>query len=332
MESLSSMTGNLLNRREQAAQAVCTGGAHAATMQTLREIQTSIVRKAVLRYRALLEQLLPVGTLRRWGYRRLVTAAAGLFMGAKGREGSHAVPVQRGHHETDPVLGTEEKDLTIICASYRRYREIHVLVNSLLCQTSDNWKLLVIHDGYDETMEGALRPYCQQHPRIEFVFAEKRYNDYGHSLREIGLARAQTEFVMFTNDDNYYAPKFLEYMFEAIKHHNLDLVLCNMIHSHRNPGRYRRDDYHLFDSYPRMRYIDIGNFIVRRSIAQEVKFSDKSFSADGVFIERIMSSYNVVNLIPGWRWKLSLLRQQRWAPNRKTIRIGKVDRVLFVHN
>lgn len=224
-----------------------------------------------------------------------------------------------------------DHEVTIVCVSYRRYGEIHVLINSLLCQTLRNWKLILIHDGPDPRMEAEVNPYAERHENIRFLCTSRRYNDYGYSLRQMGLEMAQTEFVMFTNDDNYYAPKFLEYMFEAIGAHDLDLVLCNMIHSHRNPGLYRQDDYHLFESFPELNYVDIGNFIVRTDLALSVGFADKSFAADGVFIDRLLEQHNVVSLVPSWR-RNRLYRLRRKDPAKRTLRVGKVQRALYVHN
>lgn len=201
----------------------------------------------------------------------------------------------------------------------------------MLCQTHSNWKLILIHDGPDQRMEREVAPYTQRHDNIQFLCTSTRYNDYGHSLRQIGLEMADTEFVMFTNDDNYYAPKFLQYMFEAINAANLDLVVCNMIHSHRNPGKYRQDDYHLFESFPQLYYVDIGNFIVRTDRALAVGFADKSYAADGVFIERLLEQHNVVSLIPSWRRSLPY-RLRRKDPAKKSLRVGKVQRALYVHN
>lgn len=229
-------------------------------------------------------------------------------------------------------MTSANKEITVICVSYKRYRHIHVLINAFLCQTLDNWKLLIIHDGHDEKMEQLVGAYQKQHDNIQYMQTDQRYNDYGHSLREIGLHRADTEFLMFTNDDNYYAPKFLEYMFEAIRRDQLDLVLCNMIHSHKNPGKYKQDDYHLFDSYPKRKYMDMGNFIVRRELAQEVGFADKSYTADGVFIDKLIERYNVVNLIGHWKWRLYLWLTQKKKAGARTLRVGKIDRVLLVHN
>jgi GT2 family glycosyltransferase len=223
-------------------------------------------------------------------------------------------------------------ELTVICVSYQRYQSIHVLLNSFLCQTLQNWKLVVIHDGPDAKMENLVGEYSHRHPQIQYRQTPQRYNDYGHSLREIGLRDADTEFVMFTNDDNYYAPKFLQYLFEAIKRDDLDFVLCNMIHSHKRPGKTKQDDYHLFQSFPKCKYIDIGNFIVRTRHAQTVGFPDKGYAADGEFVDRLINHFRVENRIRHWKWRLYLWLTQRRKPNAPRLRVGKVERVLFVHN
>jgi hypothetical protein len=217
-------------------------------------------------------------------------------------------------------------ELTIVAASYQNYRSVHVLIHSLLCQTLQNWLLLLVHDGPDPRMRAEVARYVESNPRIDMLETPARHNDFGHSPRAYGLERASSEFVMFTNDDNYYVPKFTEYMFQRIRRENLDLVLCNMIHSHRNPGRIRRDDYHVFDSVPKKWRVDIGNFIIRRSMALEVGFDSRAYDADGVFIEKVISSYNVESRIPGWTC------ERPHVPARKTIRIGKEERVLYVHN
>lgn len=201
-----------------------------------------------------------------------------------------------------------DKEITIICVAYKRYKSIHVLVNSFLCQTLENWKLLVIHDGPDGKMERIMGRYVEENDNIEFMCTDTRYNDYGHTLRDIGIQKADTEFLLLTNDDNYYAPVFLEYMFKSIRENNLDFILCDMIHSHNNPGVYIQPPYELFKSFPKINYIDVGNFIIRTSIAKDVGFKDRSHGADGVFVEEIRKRYG------------------------NNIRIGKINSVLFVHN
>jgi hypothetical protein len=205
-----------------------------------------------------------------------------------------------------------KKDLTIVCVAYKRYAQIPVLIHSFLCQSLQNWKLHIIHDGYDQEMDAVLRPYCDRHREITYEFTETRYNDFGHTLREIGIQKADTEYILITNDDNYYVPEFLKLMFNEISMHNLDMVLCDMVHSKINvtDGQmyYLKDQYHYFRTYPKKFMIDIGCFIVRTELAKKAGFRDKSFTGDGTFVEDIISISD------------------------KPIRVGKLEKILFVHN
>jgi len=200
------------------------------------------------------------------------------------------------------------KEITIVCVSYQRYKNIPVLIHCFLAQTLQNFKLLVLHDGYDATMDGILGRFKQEYPDIfDYKFSDVRYNDYGHSLREKGIGMLDTEYVLLTNDDNYYCPKFLEYMFGAIHAHKADIVMCDMIHSHNQPGGRPQLPYNLFVTMPKGGSMDIGCFIARSELAKKVGFRDKTHDGDATYFQ------DIVQATPG-------------------IRIAKIDHVLFVHN
>lgn len=205
-----------------------------------------------------------------------------------------------------------KKDITIVCVSYKRYTKIPVFIHSILCQSLQNWKLHIIHDGYDQEMDDLLRPYHEEHPEISYEFTPSRHNDYGHSLREIGIQKADTEYLLITNDDNYYVPEFLKLMFQEISKEQLDMVLCDMVHSHlkvmEGGMSYDADQYGFFRTFPKKYMVDIGCFIVRTKLAKRVGFRDKSFIGDGTFVEDIIAAVG------------------------DSIKIGKLNKILFVHN
>ena len=197
--------------------------------------------------------------------------------------------------------------LSIVCVSYKRYKEINVLIHCFLSQTIQNFNLHILHDGPDPVMEKILKEYADKYPEITYEFTEKRFNDWGHSLRSIGLQKAIGDYVLITNDDNYYSPKFIEIMFEPIQKNNADIVVCDMVHGHANPGSTKQLANCFFETGFSRGYIDIGCFIARTSLAKQAGFNDRSFSADGAYFEDIL--------------KL-----------RKDLSISKIKRVLFVHN
>lgn len=199
-------------------------------------------------------------------------------------------------------------ELTIVCVAYKRYQNIPVLIHCLLAQTVQNFKLLILHDGYDQEMDELLSQYKSRHPQLlDYAFTQVRHNDYGHTLRELGIQMTQTPFLLLTNDDNYYCPVFVEKMFQALSAHQADLVLCDMIHSHNNPGGHAQPPYSLLKTAPQPGLIDIGCFIVKTELAKGVGFVDKGHDGDATFF-------------------MDLLRTN------PAIRIAKVNQVLFVHN
>lgn len=198
--------------------------------------------------------------------------------------------------------------ITIICVSYKRYKNIPILIHSFLAQTRQDFNLLIIHDGYDEVMAGLLKDFKETNPdRIDYKFTEKRYNDYGHSLRDLGIQMAIGRYILITNDDNYYCPVFLDYMLNAIQENEADIVMCDMIHSHNNPGSRPQPPYKFFETKPARGSVDIGCFITKSELAKKVGFKDKSHDGDATYFEDII----------------------RIAGNPKIV---KLDRVLFVHN
>lgn len=202
------------------------------------------------------------------------------------------------------------KELTVICVAYKRYRNIPVLIHAFLAQTVQNFRLLIIHDGADAEMEKLLTPYRDANPGIvDFMFTAQRYNDYGHSLRDIGLKHVDTEYVLQTNDDNYYCPKFLEYMFAPVRQMTPgpDIVMCDMIHSHNKPGGRKQAPYNFFETRPQRLSIDMGCFMARSALAKQTGFRDKSHDGDATYFEDIVRAAG-------------------------TPKVVKVPHVLFMHN
>ena len=183
------------------------------------------------------------------------------------------------------------KELTVVCVSYRRYRNIPVLIHAFLAQTLQNFKLLVIHDGPDAEMDALLAPFRRSDPDVvDYRFTETRFKDYGHSLRDMGIRLADTEYLLLTNDDNYYVPTFLEYMFAPVHGatRRPDIVYCDMIHSHNNPGITRQPPYRPFETKPERYCIDIGCFIARTELAKQVGFRDKRSAGDATYFEDLL--------------------------------------------
>lgn len=181
--------------------------------------------------------------------------------------------------------------LSIVAVSYERLGELKVFVQSVINQTRNNWKLHVLHDGYNADFCNIMEEYKRDNPKqISYECTKTHFNDYGHSLREIGLEKATGEYILITNADNYYSPKGLEFINKAIVNNTSkpDIVMFDMVHSHANPGLRKAPRYSFFKVIYKRNFIDMGAAVVETSLAKRSGFADKSYSADATFFENIL--------------------------------------------
>jgi len=165
------------------------------------------------------------------------------------------------------------------------------MLASLVTQTSPNWIATVIVDD----IESARGVYGSDKIRLQFT--GRRYNDWGHTPREIGKQASTADYIIMTGDDNYYVPTFVEEL-EKATIENPGIIYWDMIHNHYN--------YSYFKCSLFLGHIDIGAFATRRDIAQQIKLGT-SYAADGHFIGEFNERF----------------------PNEKKV---KIEKVLFVHN
>jgi hypothetical protein len=193
--------------------------------------------------------------------------------------------------------------IQIICVAYERYIPLEILVKSFQVQTSVLWKLHVVYDGpAPQRIINIMEPLMQD-DRVKFYQSPERYQKYGHPNRRTMLQTLKCDdkdFILLTNDDNYYTPRFVEFMLKEVKW-NTGIVYCDTVHSHM--------EYALHRSELKENMIDIGAFIVRADIAKRTGFKHDHFSADGVYAEECVQTCN-----------------------QKRLKVVKINKPLFVHN
>lgn len=105
-------------------------------------------------------------------------------------------------------------------------------------------------------------------------------NDWGQQKRADGLALAKSDWLGFFNVDDEYHPQYLEKMLAETE--DKDIVACNFQSHLCGPG--------VVSTIPIVGHITSGNFIVRRSLAQKVGYNDRTYQADGRFIEELIKN------------------------------------------
>jgi hypothetical protein len=172
-----------------------------------------------------------------------------------------------------------ENTIHVICTAYKRIQTLQVLINCMLLQTLDNWKLYIVHDGpASDEMTKMVEPYLSD--KTSFECTPQVNGSWGHPNRGLMLDKLKAnddDYVLITNDDNYYVQKFIEFMlFQTAS--NVGIVYCDTLHSYLQ--------YAAHKSTIRKNGIDMGAFVVSYPIAKEVGFKSTVFEADGIYAER----------------------------------------------
>jgi glycosyltransferase involved in cell wall biosynthesis len=202
--------------------------------------------------------------------------------------------------------------LTIVVVTYRQLEALKCLLASLNCQTLRNFDVLVIHDGrHDATRHLVERSAADYDFPCQYLETDERFDDYGHSLRKAGIRSATGEFLLITNGDNYYSPRFVEFVFEAIDLHHLDIAMWDIVHSHSKPGLSPLPSYSPFSISPVRYCVDIGAFLVRTSMAKKAGFRARTLDADATYFEDLVRAGTATGV---------------------RVAIGKIEKTLMVHN
>lgn len=184
--------------------------------------------------------------------------------------------------------------LKVICVAYERPIQLTSLIGCFIVQTNPNWELYIIYDG--PVPDSIIKAKgVHQDKRVFFTNSPTRNEKWGHPNRRDALDSLPGEdcdYVLITNDDNYYVPTFVEQMLRN-SNDGIGMAYCDTIHSYQ---------YHnLVQSFPVECGIDMGAFIVRYNIAKGTRFKYDHFSADGAYCEecrKVCSAqgYNIIQV------------------------------------
>jgi len=164
--------------------------------------------------------------------------------------------------------------IRIICVAYHRAIPLRILIDSFLVQTDSRWELNIIHDGKaPQDVKDVIALYND--PRIIYTKTKKVNGLWGHPNRSAMLQSIKAspkDFILMTNDDNYYVPIFVQ-TFLGQETPRIGLIFCNTVHSYMG--------YNVLQTRVAENYIDMGSFVVRADVAKKVGFNHKHLSADG---------------------------------------------------
>ena len=131
--------------------------------------------------------------------------------------------------ERGNVLDCNKIKLTVIIPVYNTSPFLKKCLDSVLEATKrvkENIEVLIINDGSTDDSGYIISEYCEKYPLIL-----KRFDKENGGLSDVknyGLKRAQGEFVIFLDSDDYIEPEMYYEMLEAAEKESADVVVCDI--------------------------------------------------------------------------------------------------------
>lgn len=118
---------------------------------------------------------------------------------------------------------------SIIIPVYNAEATLRRCIDSLVSQQLFDYELLLINDGSSDGSDAICREYAVACPQIRYFQKE---NGGVSTARNLGLAQAHGEYVLFVDSDDYVSENYFTVISDALAHRESDML----IFAYRNFG------------------------------------------------------------------------------------------------
>ncbi len=204
--------------------------------------------------------------------------------------------------------------VSIIMATYNRAHLIQESLDSILCQSHENWECLIIDDGSKDNTEERLRSYLQRDSRFHYYKRTENYKKGLPGCRNQGLDLSKGETIIFFDDDDIVHPDNLKICTELLS--DKDLYFCRY---DKEPfgGEWKPETLKL-DSGFKSKFVDVNDL-------ENVVIGNLPFASCTVLWKK--------ECFKDFRFKEELLYAEEWECYSRILSTGikgvSIDKVLY---
>lgn len=136
-------------------------------------------------------------------------------------------------------------EITILLATYNRAHLIGQTLESIVAQTYQNWRCIIVDDHSDDNTVDVIKSYVKKDSRFEYYLKSGAYKKGLSGTRNYGLDIAfqkKAGYIQFFDDDDIMHPQKLEMQIEPfLMDSSIDLTIC----CYRKFGKISTIEYNL---------------------------------------------------------------------------------------
>lgn len=138
--------------------------------------------------------------------------------------------------------------ISIIVPIYNTEKYLHQCLDSILNQTYTNFEVLLVNDGSTDSSRMICQEYVERDSRFRYI---EKANGVLTDARNVGITRAQGEFLSFVDSDDWIEPTYVEDLYQAVLLNDAEVVVSNYQEFHQERNVYL---IHLYEDYYETHY------------------------------------------------------------------------------
>ena len=196
-------------------------------------------------------------------------------------------------------------NVSVIIPVYNSEKFLEDTILSVVNQTIgfENIELLLVDDSSTDSSREIINKFSKQYDNIKSIFLDENHGCPGPA-RNIGIAKATSEYIMFLDNDDQYEKHLCEKLYETIKKTNSDIVDCRFnqidnISSKSSPKLYDEEIKIITENIGYYENIYIWTKIYKKSIIMNnnIQFISQGVNEDALFCtEYFMNAKKLVSL------------------------------------
>ncbi len=170
--------------------------------------------------------------------------------------------------------------VSVIIPTYNRAQKVVRAISSVLCQTFNDYEIIVIDDGSTDSTKTAMAQFDEC---ITYIVHSSNLGV--SAARNTGIRRSSAPFIAFLDSDDYWLPKKLAAHMEFFKTHpyaqacQTDEIWIRKGHRVNPKKRHLKPSGDIFEPSLELCLVSPSAVMLRRSLLEEVGLFDEDLMA-----------------------------------------------------
>lgn len=193
--------------------------------------------------------------------------------------------------------------LSIIIPVYNSEKYLADCLKSVINQQNEEWEIILVNDGSTDNSENICRGYSEKDNRIKLY---SKNNEGVSKTRNFGISKANGDYIIFLDSDDILVSGALTIIESKIKTYNADVICYGTYLSYSNleiKKKYTNIESYSercirteedFKTYIYKELVEgknlgiIGNYAVRRTLIEELKFNPNFIMCEDLLFNMTM--------------------------------------------